>query len=314
MAPNNTDIETHMAADSVSRMLQLTPEVDQSLSTEIVMGVASARGIDPAQLREELYEVINPTALDALFQPTVDGTPRAHGSICFSFHGYRVSVAADGTITLQSELDRLKQSGVNLLVCGAVPDTVRDEMSARLLSDVTYDRTALFALSDRPTQTALDRLAAAQIPQQRAHILSTNDPARSAAPQPTTTESDVTMSTVDSTLDDVHEAILETLSDLDEQNDGFASAELRVCFDSLRPFIDTAEQEQLTTVLSQLCEAVDQRDGMGQFLLPSAFESASVQSVRSLFDVVVELRIGEQEPEYRWHLHPTDFTTRWVPL
>lgn len=314
MPPDKIDTEPSVGPDPVSGTLRLTSESNQSLSTEIVMGVADANGINPTQLHEALHEVINPSALDTLFQPTANGTPRSHGTVCFPFHGYRVSVEADGTITLQSELERLKQTGVNLLVCGTVPDTIRDELSTRLLGDAACDRTVLFALSDRPRQTALHRLSEAQIPQQRAHVLSTDDPARSAVTQPPTTESDATMSSVPATLDDVHAAILQTLADLEDHSDGFAPAELRFCFDSLAPFIDAADREQLTAVLSQLCEAVEQRDGMGQFLLPYAFESTQVQTVRSLFEIVVELRISEHGPGYRFHLQTTDFTTRWLPL
>lgn len=314
MPPNNTNTQPHVDPAPSGRLLRLTPESDQSLSMAIVMGVADASGIDSTQLHEALHEVINPSALDALFQPKADGTERSHGTVCFAFHGYRVSVEEDGTITLQSELDRLKQTGVNLLVCGAVPDAIRDEMSARLLGDADRDRTVLFALSDRPKQTAVQRLSNAEIPEHRAHVLSTSDPARSAATQTNTTNLNASISTVSGTLEDVQTSILQTLSDLEQQQDGFDPAELRFCFDSLRPFIETVDQERITTVLTQLCESIKQRNGMGHFLLPSAFASTRVQKVRSLFDIVVELRIGDQGPEYRWHLQTTDFTTRWVPI
>lgn len=313
MSPNNTNTQPHVGSGPSARRLRLTPDSDQSLSTEIVMGVASASGIDSTQLHEALHEVINPSALDALFQPKADGTARSHGTVRFAFHGYRVSIEGDGTITLQSELDRLKQTGVNLLVCGTVPDTIRDEISARLLGDADRDRTAIFALSDRSKQTAFQRLSDAEISEHRAHILSTDNSARSATTQTTTSDIDARTSAV-SGIEDVQTSIIQTLSDLERQRDGFAPAELRLCFDSLRPFIETVDQDRLTAVLTELCEAIKQRDGMGHFLLPFAFASTQVQRVRSLFEIVVEMRIGEQGPEYRWHLQTTDFTTRWIPL
>lgn len=55
-------------------------------------------------------------------------------------------------------------------------------------------------------------------------------------------------------------------------------------------------------------------DGMGKFLLPDAFDSPQVQTVRSLFEIVVELRVGGQGQEYRWHLQTANFTTQWLPL
>ncbi|WP_264554805.1 DUF7504 family protein [Halocatena marina] len=314
MSPNSTDTEPHVDPDPISRTLQLTLGSDQSLSTEIVMGVARASEVDPTQLHQALHEVINPSALDALFQPKADGTKRPHGTVCFSFHGYHVSAKADGTITLLSEFDRLKQQGVNLLVCGTVPDAIRDELSTRLLGDAGRDRTALFALSDRPMQTAIHRLSDAQIPQQRAHVISTGDSARSAAAQTNTTQTDLELSRVSGSLEDVQAAILQTLSDLEHHNETFEPADLRFCFDSLRPFVDRADPDQITTSLTQICNAIKQRDGMGQFQLPYAFDSSQVQNVRQSFEIVVEMRVSEHGPEYRWHLQTSNFTTRWMPL
>ncbi|MFC6962935.1 DUF7504 family protein [Halocatena marina] len=314
MAPNSTNTEPHTDPDPISRTLQFTPTASQSLSTEIVMGVARASGIDPTQFHEALNEVINPSALDALFQPKADGTARSGGTVCFTFHGYHISVEADRTVTLQSELDRLRQTGANLLVCGMVPDDVRDVMSARLLGDATRERerTAFFTLSDCPTETALDRLTKAQIPQQRAHVLSTGETARAATQA--TTPIEAAQSTVTGSLEDVQAAVLQTLSDLEHQNDPFGPADLRFCFDSLGPFVDAVDQNRLTSVLDQLCDAIAQRDGMGQFLIRNAFETPLVQAIRSCFEIVVELRISTQGPEYRWHLQTTGFTTQWLPL
>ncbi|MFC7189517.1 hypothetical protein ACFQL7_06405 [Halocatena marina] len=65
-------------------------------------------------------------------------------------------------------------------------------------------------------------------------------------------------------------------------------------------------------MLDQLCDAIAQRDGMGQFLIRNAFETPLVQAIRSCFEIVVELRISTQGPEYRWHLQTTGFTTQWL--
>lgn len=314
MLLNGTDTEADVAPESSSQTFQYTSQPDQPLSREVVMSVSRASGIDPIELHQGLHEVINPTALNALFQPTVDGTPRQEGTVEFLFHGYRVSAAADGTIILQSEFNRLKQTGMNLLVCGTVPDRIRDVMSACLLGDATRERAVLFVLTDCPTQTALDRLVDSQIPEQQAHVFSTDDSVRSAVTRPSSLETDATLSTVTGSLDGIHTALLRTLDELEQSHDGFAPAELRVCFDSLRPYIDMNDIEQVTTVLDKLCDVIVQHSGMGQFLLPYAFVSPEIQSVRSCFDFVLELRISQHGPEYRWHFNITGFTTQWLPL
>lgn len=52
---------------------------------------------------DALYDVINPEALDSLFAPREDGTPRAAGRVEFPFCGYQVVVTSDGTVEVEDE-------------------------------------------------------------------------------------------------------------------------------------------------------------------------------------------------------------------
>lgn len=84
---------------------------DQSNATEsrpvsfdVIAAIADAEGVDPTEIEppeyEALYDVVNPEALDALFAPREDGTPRTTGRIEFPYCGYYVVVDGDGEVEL----------------------------------------------------------------------------------------------------------------------------------------------------------------------------------------------------------------------
>ncbi|WP_080508338.1 HalOD1 output domain-containing protein [Haloparvum sedimenti] len=65
-------------------------------STKVVEAVAAELGVDPTTLEIPLTEVVDPDALDTLF----NGQDRS-GEVRFSYYGYRVVVQADGEISLR---------------------------------------------------------------------------------------------------------------------------------------------------------------------------------------------------------------------
>ena len=80
----------------------------QSLSFEIVDAVARQEGVDATEIEppeyEALYDAINPEALEALFAPREDGTPRTDGRVEFTYCGYDIVVTSDGEVdVLQPE-------------------------------------------------------------------------------------------------------------------------------------------------------------------------------------------------------------------
>ncbi|WP_049925386.1 HalOD1 output domain-containing protein [Halopiger goleimassiliensis] len=80
-------------------------DTETSLSFEVIAAVAEREGVDPTDIEpptyDALYDVINPEALDALFSPREDGTPRADGQVEFPFCGYHVVVTSDGDVELE---------------------------------------------------------------------------------------------------------------------------------------------------------------------------------------------------------------------
>ncbi|WP_433634043.1 HalOD1 output domain-containing protein [Halomicrococcus sp. NG-SE-24] len=82
-------------------------ETDCTLKTAIVTHIAAKKDIDPTTL-DPLYDVINPEALEALFAPQFDGTPRTDGRIVFAYSGYRVTVTSEDDIE-STPLDTTKE-------------------------------------------------------------------------------------------------------------------------------------------------------------------------------------------------------------
>lgn len=68
---------------------------DPPVSVRIVETIADREGTDPASLDPVLYDVLDPDALDSLF----DGVGTS-GRIEFTYLGYDVAVDADGTVTV----------------------------------------------------------------------------------------------------------------------------------------------------------------------------------------------------------------------
>ena len=68
------------------------------LSTAVVEAVAEEMGTDPKHLPETLHEVIDPDALDALFE----GRNSSDGVVMFSYCGYSVTVTASDEVSFEN--------------------------------------------------------------------------------------------------------------------------------------------------------------------------------------------------------------------
>jgi hypothetical protein len=67
----------------------------------VVEAVADAEGIDPIDLEAPLYESIDPTALDDLFDKSAGSTAARSGSLSFRYHGYDITIASSGAVHLE---------------------------------------------------------------------------------------------------------------------------------------------------------------------------------------------------------------------
>lgn len=67
----------------------------QQVSTDVVMTVADAVGVDPLDLEEKLHDCVDPDALEALVGSMDEGSVR------FEMADRRVHVRADGTVFVE---------------------------------------------------------------------------------------------------------------------------------------------------------------------------------------------------------------------
>jgi len=70
---------------------------ERRLSTSVVQAVATALGTDPLSLDERLYDVLDPDALDRLF----DGEATRPRTLSFELAGCSVTVHGDGRIVVR---------------------------------------------------------------------------------------------------------------------------------------------------------------------------------------------------------------------
>lgn len=80
------------------------PEVvrpEESLSVEVIEAVAATKGVDVMALETTLYEVVDPDALEQLFEPLADGTPRTGGKLVLEIAGCEVVVRATGDVEVE---------------------------------------------------------------------------------------------------------------------------------------------------------------------------------------------------------------------
>lgn len=78
---------------------------DESVSTAVVRAVSAVKGREPCSLRP-LADVVDPTALETLFDPQYDGTPRTGGRLSFVFNGCYITIDNGEYLTLQLLEDR----------------------------------------------------------------------------------------------------------------------------------------------------------------------------------------------------------------
>ncbi|WP_458206482.1 DUF7504 family protein [Haladaptatus sp. NG-SE-30] len=283
------------------------------LGTTVVETVAEVAEVAPDEIETPLYDVVDPDALDALFAPKQDGRDRTDGTVSFSLHGHYVTVSANGVVTVESELARIKKTGGNLLLTGLVPDHVVDAASVQLLGRRAPDKTRVVAVHDRSVATADARLSRIGATTDESHIISLDAEARSAtATTSATTDHHVTDDVGD--LFEFQRKIDRTLRKIDYDRRGLEPAELRFCFDSLRPVLDEQGEDDVTEFLYGCFDAVKDVSGMAHYVLPTKRDTPQVATIEPLFDATVELRVTDTGPEQRWHLSDTEFTTDWFDL
>ena len=78
---------------------------DESVSTAVVRAVSAVEGREPCSLRPLAY-VLDPDALDALFESRATGEPRTGGWLSFVYSGCRVSIDNGEYLSIELLEDR----------------------------------------------------------------------------------------------------------------------------------------------------------------------------------------------------------------
>lgn len=219
-----------------------------------------------------------------------------------------------GREAFPSALQRLKQRGCSLLVVGKAPDSVYQAAAKQMLGDSTHSqRRRLFVATDRDVSTARSILNQQADPT-TGKILAVNSEARHATAHSQSAETPVPVEHVaGSDLTDLGIAISGAIGEFEDHVSELEPAELRVCLDSLVPLVDHG-RKPLFRFLDILNNRIKSISGMGHVHLPIERECELVRLFEPLFDVLIELRMQETEPQQRWYIKDRDVCSGWITL
>lgn len=291
-------------------IVETTDETD--VTTRAVSAVAEHSGQDLAKVRSAIGNVVDIDAIARLGEERGNGASRSGATVLFSVLGYDVVVESNGTIAVGSTLRRLKQTGGNVLIAGAVPDALTDVASANLLGDPERGRRHVFALLDRDDTVVPARLGSTDAT--AARVVDYAAASRSAASARPTVDDGRAVTDEPTDLDELGTAIETQIRTLVAGTTLCEPGELRLCVDSLRPVLDQRDAEGAVAFLEPICDSVRDVSGLAHYVLPVDRDEPVVRTLESLFDATIELRVSESSPEQRWHLHESNYTTDWFAL
>lgn len=243
-----------------------------------------------------------------------------------------VGRSGDGALT--EALTDLKRQGCNLLVVGTVTGDASEGACRRMLGDDdSSGRRRLLAFTDADGRRAADRLPGDCDGPADENVTLVEHAAASrssvatgaAAGGGVTTESPdgPTLSgaavsadyEVDATnLTELGDTLAEALAAIESDAGELAPAELRLCFDSLLPLLESNGEESVFRFLHVLTGHVRQKRGMAHYHLPVDPSASEVHLFAPLFDAVVELRTEDGHTQQRWHVDDADVSTDWLTV
>lgn len=200
-------------------------------------------------------------------------------------------------------LGTLKRRGSNILVVGEAGCGPHTTACGRLLGVGSADTRYRLIVTTDPE--AVDRTAdRAEV---RYIVRTDPDEDRAERSYPTDAVTETAMLGVLGTT------FVETVDGFEDDGD-LAPSALRVCVDSVSELVETHDAENVFRLLHVMTARIRQCRGMGHYHLPIDRDEEAVRLFEPLFDAVVELRPGADEPEHRWHLRDREGATDWIPL
>lgn len=223
-----------------------------------------------------------------------------------------------------TRLASLKERGSAVLVVGTLRrETYRTACTRMLGEESASPRRRLLVVTGETPRVESRLPAGASPPYEHTTLVSGTTRARSTA-----TETGGTVASADgprdaavervrvdlSELGDLGVAISKAIAEFETEAGGLEPAQLRLCFDSLRPLLAEHDERKVFQFLDLLTERVRSVGGMGHFHLPVARDSATVRTFEPLFDVVVHLQKRDGRLQQRWELGESGLSSGWIPL
>lgn len=99
------DATNHTGADgrNGARVFRQDVGDDAEIATVVTRAVASMEEDDPESLQPPLHDVVDPDALDRIFQSLDGDTRRQTGRVEFPLREYEVTVWSDGTVVVDPD-------------------------------------------------------------------------------------------------------------------------------------------------------------------------------------------------------------------
>lgn len=230
---------------------------------------------------------------------------------------------------LERELQALKRRGSNLLV---LTDPGTDRVCQRLLGSDSQLRRRLrvkthgdevisddpnaaqFGLVEVPgngTRTTLADAPEGHLPSEPTAIV---DPQASSGPSPDAAEHPdwFSRTPADPSLVIVARHLHEHLGRFEAYDP--EPGEVRLCFDSLDPFVDDVGVTRLTRFLRVVTNRMKTTKAIGHFHLSATVSEETRTALEPVFDATIETRAGASGPQQRWTLHRTGLRTDWLQL
>lgn len=213
---------------------------------------------------------------------------------------------------LDRRLRRLKQRGCNLLIRNDAPGAAT--ICDHLVGDPER-RSRLFVPTTTTVASVVDRHRPAPLSPERLAVVDATTTRRTrAVVESLGPTGDAEWYSDLGSLDD-----LETLGHLaDEHLDRLASAgpgSVRVCLESLDPFLDAVAPERLFRFLDHLTERIRRCDGMGHVHVAAGTDEETVERFVPLFDATLDVHtVANDTVRMRLTLRDSGQQTDWLTL
>ncbi|SEQ88261.1 hypothetical protein SAMN04489841_2627 [Natrinema salaciae] len=216
------------------------------------------------------------------------------------------------------ELSRMKRQGASVLVVGSVRPDQRQDACRRLMGCATdrARRRVLVSTTDGPhpvlrfvDDIGSERLSVVSYDPQRRDVT-----AGSTTPGPSIETAAAVSPTEVDTLTDLSLAISSAIDSFEADADALTPGDVRVGIDSLRPLLEEYGKQRLFKFLHLINGRTRGIGGLAHHHLSVERDARIVPTLSPLFDVVVELRERNGNPQERWVIDDGAQSSGWLSI